>query len=200
MTQEIAPTADYPGLLSDVKERIRSAQYAALKAVNSELVTLYWDIGRMIVERQQQAGWGKAVVERLAADLQAEFPGVRGFSAQNLWYMRQVFQEYSSNEKLQPLVGEVSWAKNLVIMGRCKDSLEREFYLRMTRKFGWTKKVLIHQIDNQSYEKSLLGQTNFDQALTPKLRDQAKLAVKDEYTFDFLELGEEHGERELERA
>ena len=200
MTQEIAPTADYPGLLSDVKERIRSAQYAALKAVNSELVTLYWDIGRMIVERQQQAGWGKAVVERLAADLQAEFPGVRGFSAQNLWYMRQVFQEYSSNEKLQPLVGEVSWAKNLVIMGRCKDSLEREFYLRMTRKFGWTKKVLIHQIDNQSYEKSLLGQTNFDQALTPKLRDQAKLAEKDEYTYDYLELGEEHGERELERA
>ena len=78
--------------------------------------------------------------------------------------------------------------------------MEREFYIRMTRKFGWSKNVLIHQIDNQSYEKSLLGQTNFDQTLTPELRAQAKLAVKDEYTFDFLELGEEHSERVLERA
>lgn len=89
---------------------------------------------------------------------------------------------------------------NLVILERCSDALQREFYLRMTRKLGWSKNVLIHQIDNQSYEKSLLGQTNFDQALTPELRAQAKLAVKDEYTFDFLELGEEHSERELERA
>ena len=85
-------------------------------------------------------------------------------------------------------------------MERCSDALEREFYIRMTRKFGWSKNVLAHQIENQSYEKSLLGQTNFDQALTPELRAQAKLAVKDEYTFDFLELGAEHSERELERA
>ena len=108
--------------------------------------------------------------------------------------------EYRGNEKLQPLVGEVAWAHNLVIMSKCKDPLEREFYLRMTRKFGWSKNVLIHQIENQSYEKSLLGQTNFDQTLTPAIRAQAKLAVKDEYTFDFLELAEEHSERELERA
>lgn len=110
------------------------------------------------------------------------------------------FEAYTGLEKLVPLVREIGWSHNLAILERCKDPLEREFYLRMTRKFGWTKKVLIHQIDNQSYEKSLLGQTNFDQALTPELRDQAKLAVKDEYSFDFLELGEEHGERELERA
>jgi len=191
---------DYSSLLVEVKERIRSAQYAALKAVNKELVGLYWDIGKMIAERQKTEGWGKSVVQQLAADLQAEFPGVRGFSVQNLWYMRQFYLEYHNVPKLQPLVGEISWAKNLVIMARCKDPLEREFYIRMTRKFGWSKNVLIHQIENQSYEKSLLGQTNFDKALTPELRSQAKLAVKDEYTFDFLELGEEHGERELERA
>ena len=192
--------SDYAGLLAEVKERVRAARYAALKAVNKELVGLYWDIGRMIAERQKIEGWGKSVVQQLAADLQAEFPGVRGYSAQNLWYMRQFFLEYHENVKLQPLVGEISWAKNLVIMGRCKDPLEREFYIRMTRKFGWTKNVLIHQIENQSYEKSLLGQTNFDQALTPKLRAQAELAVRDEYTFDFLELGDEHSERELETA
>jgi predicted nuclease of restriction endonuclease-like (RecB) superfamily len=191
---------DYPGLLTEIKERIRSAQYEALKAVNKELVCLYWDIGRMIVERQDVEGWGKAVVEQLAADLRTEFPGVGGFSSSNLWRMKAFFEAYSGLEKLAPLVREIGWSHNLAILERCKDPLEREFYLRMTRKFGWSKNVLIHQIDNQSYEKSLLGQTNFDQALTPELRAQAKLAVKDEYTFDFLELGEEHSERELERA
>jgi predicted nuclease of restriction endonuclease-like (RecB) superfamily len=140
------------------------------------------------------------VVERLSADLQREFPGVGGFSAQNLWYLRQFYQEYQDALNLQPLVGEIGWSHNLVIIGRCKDPLEREFYLRMTRKFGWSKNVFIHQIDNQTYEKSLLGQTNFDKALTTELRAQAKLAVKDEYTFGFLELGEEHNERDLEKA
>ena len=191
---------DYARLLTAVKERVRSAQYEALKAVNNELVGLYWDIGRMIAERQEQAGWGKSVVERLSADLRQEFPGISGFSVQNLWYMRQLFLEYNGHERLQPLVGEIAWAHNIAIMSKCKDPQEREFYIRMTRKFGWSKNVLIHQIGNQSYEKSLLGQTNFDQALTPELRAQAKLAVKDEYTFDFLELGEEHSERDLERA
>jgi predicted nuclease of restriction endonuclease-like (RecB) superfamily len=191
---------EYPHLLAEIKERIRSVQYEALKKVNKALVGLYWDIGRMIVERQETEVWGKSVVNRLSADLRQEFPGVKGFSVQNLWYMRQFYSEYHNNERLQPLVGEIAWAHNLAIMSKCKDPLEREFYIRMTRKFGWTKNVLIHQIDNQSYEKTLLGQTNFDQALTPELRAQAKLAVKDEYTFDFLELGEEHSERELERA
>lgn len=196
----IGKPQDYPRLLTEIKERIRSAQYEALRAVNKELVGLYWDIGRMIVERQDVEGWGKAVVEQLAADLRTEFPGVGGFSASNLWRMKAFFEAYTGLEKLAPLVREIGWSHNLAILERCKDPLEREFYLRMTRKFGWSKNVLIHQIDNQSYEKSLLGQTNFDQALTPELRAQAKLAVKDEYTFDFLELGEEHSERELERA
>ena len=90
---------------------------------------------------------------------------------------------------MQPLVAQIGWTHNLAIFQRCKDPLERKFYLRMSRKFGWSKNVLIHQIDNQSYEKALLGQTNFDQALKPELRAQVKLAVKDEYTFDFLKLG-----------
>lgn len=114
--------------------------------------------------------------------------------------MKAFFEAYTSMEKLAPMVREIGWSHNLVILERCKDPLEREFYLRMTRKFGWTKNVLIHQIENQSYEKSLLGQSNFDKTLTPELRCQANLAIKDDYTFDFLELGEEHNERELERA
>ena len=194
------PGPDYAHLLSEVKERIRSAQYAALKAVNTELVGLYWDIGRMIVERQRDAEHGAAIAEQLSNDLRTEFPGISGFSRRNVFYMREFYLLYRDDKRVQPLVAQIGWTHNLVIFQRCKDSLEREFYLRMTRKFGWSKNVLIHQIDNQSYEKSLLGQTNFDRVLTPELRAQAKLAVKDEYTFDFLELGEEHSERELERA
>lgn len=193
--------ADCASLLAEVKERVRAAQYEALRAVNKELIGLYWDIGRIICERQAGgSSWGKSVVERLAADLRAEFTGVQGFSAQNLWYMRQFYRAYQGHEKLQPLVGEISWTKHLVILGKCSDPLEREFYIRSTKKFGWTKNVLIHQIENQSYEKTLLCQTNFDRELSTELRAQAKLAVRDEYTFDFLELGEEHSEGELERA
>jgi predicted nuclease of restriction endonuclease-like (RecB) superfamily len=197
---EIPSTPDYSQLLAEVKERIRSAQYAALKAVNTELVGMYWDLGRMILERQAGETWGKAVVQKLSDDLRQEFPGVGGFSASNLWRMKAFFELYRDQEKLAPLVREIGWSHNLAIMERCSDPLEREFYLRMTRKFGWSKNVLIHQIENQSYEKSVLGQTNFDQAVSPELRAQAKLAVKDEYTFDFLELGTEHSERELELA
>ena len=191
---------DYAVLLAEVKERIHSAQYEALKVVNKELVVLYWDIGKMIVGRQTDAEHGAAIAEQLAADLRQEFPGVSGYSRRNVFYMREFYLAYYDLPKVQPLVAQIGWSHNLIIFQRCKDQLEREFYIRMTRKFGWTKNVLIHQIENQSYEKTLLGQTNFDKALTPEQRAQAKLAVKDEYTFDFLEMGEEHSERELERA
>jgi len=192
--------ADYGALLVAVKERVRAAQYQALKAVNKELVGLYWDIGRLIVERQADARHGAAIAERLAEDLRREFPGVAGYSRRNIFYMREFYQAYCDLPKVQPLVAQIGWSHNLIVLQRCKAPLEREFYLRMTRKFGWSKNVLVHQIENQSYEKTLRGQTNFDQALTPELRAQAKLAVRDEYTFDFLELGAEHSERELERA
>lgn len=114
--------------------------------------------------------------------------------------MKSFCEAYRDSEKLAPLVREIAWSHNLVILERCSDPLEREFYIRMTKKFGWSKNVLIHQIENQSYEKMVLGQTNIDRARTPEPRAQAKLAVIDEYTFDFLELGEKHSERELERA
>ena len=194
------PSNDYAGLLAEVKERVRAARYAALKAVNKELVGLYWDIGRMIAERQADGAYGDAIVEQLAHDLRVEFPSVSGFSRRNVFYMREFYLLYRDLPKVQPLVAQIGWTHNLLILQRCKDALEREFYIRMTRKFGWTRNVLIHQIENQSYEKSLLGQTNFDQALTPKLRVQAELAVRDEYTFDFLGLSDEHSEKELETA
>jgi predicted nuclease of restriction endonuclease-like (RecB) superfamily len=191
---------DYATLLGEIKERIRAAQYAALKAVNKELIALYWDIGKTIVERQQGETWGKSVVEQLSKDLRSEFPEHTGFSARNIWRMRDFYLTYHANEKLSPMVTEIGWTHNTIILNKSKDDLEREFYIRMTRKFGWTKNVLIHQIENQTYEKTILNQTNFEQTLPEEIKQQAKLAVKDEYTFDFLELGDEYNERQLEQA
>ncbi|MBO1063468.1 MULTISPECIES: PDDEXK nuclease domain-containing protein [Nostocales] len=191
---------DYRHLLMEVQQRIRAAQYDALKAVNREMINLYWDIGKMIVSRQQNVNWGKSVVEELAKDLQAEFPGISGFSTRNIWRMRDFYLTYHSQEILPPMVAEIGWTHNIVILEKCKDDLEREFYIKMTRKFGWTKNVLVHQIENQTYQKTLLNQTNFDQTVPTEIRNQLKLAVKDEYTFDFLELADEHSERQLEQA
>jgi predicted nuclease of restriction endonuclease-like (RecB) superfamily len=191
---------DYRHLLMEVQQRIRAAQYDALKAVNREMLNLYWDIGKMIVSRQQNVNWGKSVVEQLAKDLQAEFPGISGFSNRNIWRMRDFYLTYHSQEILPPMVAEIGWTHNIVILEKCKDDLEREFYIKMTRKFGWTKNVLVHQIENQTYHKTLLNQTNFDQTVPTEIRNQLKLAVKDEYTFDFLELADEHSERQLEQA
>ena len=196
----IIKQTEYGNFLNDIKARIRAAQYEALKAVNKELISLYWDIGRMIVDRQDKQGWGKSVVQNLAADLQKEFPGIQGFSAQNLWRMKQFHQAYAGNEKLSPLVREIGWTHNVIILINAKDVLEREFYIRMTRRMGWSKNVLVHQIENKAYEKTMVNQTNFEKTLPAKINNQAKLAVKDEYAFDFLELGEEYDEMELERA
>lgn len=193
-------STEYKTFFKEIKERIYRAQYDALRAVNKELINLYWDIGKSIVAKQDKLGWGKAIVETLAKDLQKEFPGIQGFSARNLWNMRTFYLTYRDNQKLQPLVAEISWTKNVIIMERCKDDVRREFYLRTTKKFGWTKDFLMNQFEAGAFERYMANQTNFDKTIPEKYRHQAKLAVKDEYSFDFLELGEEHSEKELERA
>jgi predicted nuclease of restriction endonuclease-like (RecB) superfamily len=117
---------NYGQLLGEIKQHIRSAQYEALKAVNQKLIALYWEIGKSIVTRQQGETWGKSVVEQLAKDLQQEFPGISGFSARNIWNMRSFYLSYMSDEKLQPMVAEISWTHNLIIMQKCKlDDLVR---------------------------------------------------------------------------
>jgi predicted nuclease of restriction endonuclease-like (RecB) superfamily len=197
---QVSDQQHFKQFVVEVKTMIRAAQYRALQAVNRELIDLYWNLGRLITERQEQHGWGKSVVENLSKELQLEFPGESGYSAGNLWRMRNFYSIYHSSEILAPMAREIGWTHNYVIFEKCKDALQREFYLRMTRKYGWTKAVLIHHIENQSYEKYLNNQTNFDQTLPEQYRLQANLAIKDEYTFDFLELGEEHSEYELEQS
>lgn len=137
---------EYQKFLIAIKDKIRNAQYEAFKIVNTHLINLYWEIGSSIVEKQRISGWGISVVENLAIDLHKEFQGINGFSSRNLWNMKVFYEEYCNNEILQPLVAEISWAKHLVIMSKCKDVQERRFYILTTKKFGWTKDVLIHLI------------------------------------------------------
>ena len=193
-------STEFADFVKDIKARVRSSQYEALKSVNKQLINLYWEIGKSIVEKQEVYDWGKSVVKNLSEELRKEFVGIKGFSAPNLWNMRFFYQEYAQNEKLQTLSREIGWSHNVAIFQNVKDSSEREFYIKSVIKFGWTCRVLSHQIDNKSYEKYLLNQTNFDQTLPEKYKHQAKLAVKDEYSFGFLELGDKHSEYELELA
>ncbi len=190
--------SNYYVFVKEIKELIHHSQMRALRNVNSELIILYNKIGESIVEKQDQLGWGKSVVSNLAAELQKEFPGTQGFSARNLWLMRSFYIDYKDNKKLQPLVADIGWSHNIILMEKCKNLLESEFYIRMTKKYGWTKNILVHQIEGKVYEKYLSNQTNFDSVLAKKYRYQAKLAVRDSYSFDFLELGPVYDERALE--
>lgn len=140
---DIEENLEYSQLLDLIKKRISEAKYKALKAVNTELISLYWDLGKIIVQKQQYEGWGKAIVEKLSVDLKASNLGVQGFSATNLWYMRQFYLEYRDKPNLQPLVGEIGWSHNTVIFSKCKEDPEREFYILHTKKFGLTKNVLM---------------------------------------------------------
>ena len=194
----IQNNTQFKDFITEIKTKILSSQYEALKAVNKELISLYWDIGRTILEKQEAFGWGKSVVKSVSQELQKEFVGMKGFSVKNLWNMRLFYFEYSQNEKLQTLSREIGWSHNVAIFQKCKDDLQREFYIKSVMKFGWTYRVLDNHIDNNSYEKYLLNQTNFDTTLPDEYKHQAKLAIKDEYNFDFLELNEKHSEYQLE--
>lgn len=191
---------EYLNFKNEITARIRSAQYEALKAVNKEIIALYWEVGKRITEQQTALGWGKSVVENLSRDIQKEFPGIKGFGVSNMWDMARFYAEYQSNEILQPLVGEISWSKHIVILTKCKETRQRQFYILATKKYGWTKDVLINKIEAKTYENYLLGQSNFDNTLPDKIKNQAILALKDEYTFDLVGLAEEHSEYELEQA
>ena len=188
----------YEPLLNDIKEMIQNKQYQTLKVLNSETIKLYWEIGKEICIQQEIKGWGKSIVQVLSEELQKEFPGSKGYSAANLRRMRNFYLTYRDSKKLAPLVREISWSNNIIIMEKCKDDLQCEFYIQMTKRYGWTKRILANFIEAQTYEKYLLNQTNFDLTLPDEQRAQAKLAVKDEYTFDFAELSPEYSEHELE--
>ncbi|MCE7066350.1 DUF1016 N-terminal domain-containing protein [Dyadobacter sp. CY326] len=174
-----------------IKDKIRQAQYEALREVNVKLINLYWEIGKSIAEKQAES-WGKSIVPKLSKELQLELPGISGFSTTNIWYMVQFYTDYQSDINLQPLAGEIGWSKHTTIFSKCKSSQEKQFYILATKKHGWTKNVLINQIENKTFERYLLNQTNFDEALPEKISKHALLAVKDAYTFDFVKCRPTH--------
>ncbi|MFH1619116.1 MAG: PDDEXK nuclease domain-containing protein [bacterium] len=205
--------AGYPKFLEDIKARIRDARIKASLSVNSELIALYWHIGKSIVSRQQAEGWGRSVVERLASDLQREFPGVGGFSRQNVWYMRAFYSawtEQASNlqrsvgdlnsQNLPRVIGEIPWGHNLELLAKLKDPVKRLWYAKMTIRHGWSRPVLVHHIESCLYERQGKAVTNFKRTLPPPQSDLAQQAVKDPYTFDFLTLASDAHERELEQG
>lgn len=199
---DISTSKDYAQLLAELKTAIQDSRLKVARAASRELVLLYWRIGKSIVERQDKQGWGKSVVEQLAKDLANSTAGKRGFSAQNLWYMRQFYNEYKDLENLQQLVGEVPWGQNLTIMSKVKNPDERAYYLKATASMGWSRNVLIHQIQSNAYDRhcSDSKQNNFETALPKHLAEQADEAMKDIYMLDMLGAGQPMLERDLENA
>jgi len=192
------PADSYTETLEELKARIRGAQYKALRSVNQELITLYWYIGQTIVDRQEKYQWGDKIVTRLAKDIQVEFPGTKGFSISNLWRMRTLYLTYKGNEKLAQLVRQIGWSHNVLILERCKNDVEREFYLKTVIYRGWGRENLADAIRGNAFERWALSQTNFDITLPEDQRAKAVLAVKDDYDFSFLDIEEPHNERKLE--
>jgi predicted nuclease of restriction endonuclease-like (RecB) superfamily len=191
----------YKSFLEDIKSKILSARISAARRINKDLIKLYWDIGKAIVERQQKYGWGKHVVERLAKDLQHEFGTEYGFSVQNLWYMRRFYKEYNDSRILQQLVGELPWGHNILIFTKVRSSEAREYYLKSVIKLGWSRNVLLNQIKANAYKiaKKVPKQHNFPKALPAHLAEQADESLKSVYNLDFLGITKPVLERELEK-
>jgi len=192
---------EYVRFLNEIKSRIISARIKASRSVNKDLIKLYWDIGRSIIERQEKYKWGDAVVEKLANDLKEDFKGTVGFSVQNLWYMRQFYLEYKDDSILQQLVGELPWGHNILILSRVKNKKERVYYLKLSAEMGWSRNVLLNQIKAGAYQyqKEIPKQHNFSKTLPPHRAEQADESLKSVYNLDFLDITKPVFERELER-
>jgi predicted nuclease of restriction endonuclease-like (RecB) superfamily len=192
--------ANYNTFLRDLKERIRQAQIKAALAVNRELILLYWQIGREILLRQQQQGWGSKVIDRLAKDLKKEFPEVMGFSARNLKYMRSFAETYSEEQFVQQVAAQIPWFHNCLLIEKVKEPTARAWYMAQTIENGWSRNVLAMQIDSGLYQRQGGAITNFPKTLPAPQSDLAQQIVKDPYNLDFLTISKDAKERELERG
>ena len=204
---------DYEKFLGELKEQIRTARLRAAIGVNRELIELYWQIGKSLVERQRSDGWGKSVVERLARDLQTEFPGMSGFSPRNVWRMRAFYLAYTEEvrklprpvaeldgENLPRAVAEIPWGHNSDLLDKVKNPVERLWYAHAAVENGWSRSVLVHWVESDLYQRQGKAQTNFEKTLPALQSDLARETLKDPYNFAFLTLSNEAEEQELERG
>ena len=192
--------ADYAQWLSGLKQRIQGARQRAALAVNRQLILLYWQIGRDILHRQQAQGWGAKVIERLAQDLRAAFPEMKGFSRSNLMYMRSFSEAWPDEAIVQQAVGQLPWGQNLILLAKLKTNTERLWYATKAIEHGWSRAILMMQIETCLYQRQGATQNNFANRLPALQSDLARETIKDPYLFDFLGLGEEAHERDIEAA
>jgi len=198
-TQNLAAT-DYAGLLNDLKIRIRTVRFRTALSINRELIELYWGIGRDILVRQAREGWGTKVIDRLATDLRQDFPEMTGLSPRNLKYMRAFAEAFPDPEIVQELVAQLPWGHVIKLVETVKSDAERKWYARQAVESGWSRNVLIHQIESNLYARQGKALSNFARTLPAPQSDLAQELLKDPYSFDFLALGPDISERELERG
>ena len=184
---------------TDIIQLIKQSRTNALKAVNSELINLYWNIGEYISKKIEQSEWGDSVVTELAIFIQTHEPEIKGFSDKNIWRMKQFYETYKDFSKLSPLVREISWTNNLLIFSRCKSLEEIEFYLKLVKQENYSKRELDRQISASLFERTRIGNTKLSPLVRASNKDIAN-TFKDSYVFEFLNLPEPHNESELQRG
>ncbi len=187
----------YNGDFESIIEIIERSKTRAIRAVNAEMIEMYWQIGEYISKKAVSDGWGKSVVQDFADFLKREYPSAGGFSAQNIWRMKQFYETYKGNEKLSPLVREITWSNNLLIMAGCKTDESKEFYLRLCIANGYGKRELERQIDSMLFERTMLSSEK-NKALIAQ--NPAIGALRDSYVLEFLDIPEEYKEKDLRRS
>ena len=190
----------YDNFFNEIILTINSARYEAYKSLNKHHIGLNFEIGKLIVKNQDINNWGKSIVDTLSQDINKQIDGIRGYSPQNLWRMRQFYLEYKNESELLDLAVKIPWGQNLLIMHQVKDLDERKYYLNAIDKLGWSRAVLLNQIKANAYQHHLINpkQSNFEIALPTHLSEQANEALKSEYNLDFLGISKPVMERELE--
>ncbi len=183
----------------DILKMIKTSQNNALKSVNTELINLYWNIGKYIDEKIEKSDWGKSVVGKLSNYIYKKEPDLKSFSPSNLWRMRQFYSGYKKFPKLAPLVREISWTNNLIIISQCNSIEEKEFYLHKAKKEKWSKRELERQISSSLFERIMLSNTKISPT-TKEIYPHTNEYFKDDYVFEFLGLNESHNENELQKG
>jgi len=192
---------EYKHLLKNIKEQIQSSQFRAISTVNRELIVLYWNIGKLILDNQQKDGWGSKFIDNLATDIKLDFPEITGFSVRNLKYMRKFAQEYPDFEFVQAALAQITWYHHIALLDKVKDASARKWYVQKTAENGWSRNVLVHQIEIQLYERQAIAEktTNFERMLPSPQSELAEETLKDPYIFDFIKLSENLKEADLEK-
>ncbi len=192
--------SDYVEVLDEIKRRIQEERLRVVLSANSAMVVLYWDIGQLILARQEQEGWGAKVIDRLSHDLSEAYPDMKGFSSRNLLFMRSMAAAYPDRQKVKQLVSQLPWGHIIRLLQRVKDPEVREWYMHKTAEEGWSRSVLEIQIDGQAHTRHGKALTNFPATLPPADSDMADQVFKDPYLFDFLGTADPRREREVEQA